>query len=71
MAAWTGYDTTFLPAMFEMNIPTERSKNTYVMKERKRESVVVRDGALGKRKREKGEFSSVCVVVEWSGVVWY
>ena len=56
LAAWTGYDTTYLPGMFELTIPVERSKNTYVFKESKRDSVAVRDGALGKRKREKGAY---------------
>lgn len=58
LAAWSGYDTAFLPAAFDLNVPELRTQNTYIFKEKKRDSVAVRDGALGKRKREKGKFSN-------------
>lgn len=54
----TGYDVTGLPAIYSLNVPEERAKNTWVFSETKREVSGLRfDGTMiGKRKREKGKF---------------
>lgn len=70
LAAWSGYDTSFLPAAFELNVPALPTTNTYIFKEKKRDSVVVRDGALGKRKREKGESWPRAVSMSMSMIGW-
>ena len=57
------YDTTNIPDEYEVNVPDERAKNTFVFTERIRSwGPLSREGMIGgKRKREKGKWHRRCV----------
>ncbi len=55
------YDTTNIPDEYEVYVPDERAKNTYVFTEKIRAWGPMNRGGMigGKRKREKGELFSL------------
>ena len=55
------YDTSNIPDEYEVNVPDERARNSYVFTEKKRAWGAVGRGGetIGKRKREKCEVCSI------------